>query len=748
MELKNIRIFYEKMLDYNPRTTEIQFLKGIGEFRGKLFRKLGIYTVNDLFENFPRDYMHRQVEAPIRHLQIGQQVSMSVKVISINEITTKLGKKQLRVLVTDGDRRIECVWFSYGSWLLKLLKPDNQVWVNGSVKEYQGNKYISQPQILENKEDEEDTNDFWRERKILPVYSLTAKLTINVLRNIVYNAFALYHKGIDETLPEFLLKKYNFLDRKTALQKMHFTSNPAEIPKIKSRFIYEEFFYLQIMIAKNAKFKNDVLKKKTHINNNIMSKRLLSRLPFTLTNAQKRVISEIFQDMVSDKPMNRLLQGDVGAGKTIVTLFALLLAIENGYQVALIAPTEILAEQHYKTISRLLNGIEAPPVVPISNRLDGDINKSNQEKVFNHNIYQSEIGATDMGGAIEIALIKGGKSKQKTIDKKRIASGEIHIAIGTHALFQKDVTFKNLSLVVIDEQHRFGVAQRAELSKRHDFPDLLYLSATPIPRSLAMTVFGEMTVSSIDELPPTRKPVKTILIFERNRFEVYQSLKTELKKGRQIYIVCPLIEESEFIDLQDAETLYETLKNDIYPEISIALLHGKKKTKEKEQIMSEFSSGAIQILVSTTVIEVGIDVPNATIMMIEHAERFGLAQLHQLRGRVGRGADQSFCYLIAYSMGEIAKQRLHTMVSTNNGFVIAEKDLELRGAGDMFGTAQSGLPEFKFANLITDQYWLNNAKQDAFFIIDEDFDLLLEKHALIKNYYEKYVIQKETLSSF
>jgi ATP-dependent DNA helicase RecG len=406
--------------------------------------------------------------------------------------------------------------------------------------------------------------------------------------------------------------------------------------------------------------------------------------------------------------MNRLLQGDVGAGKTIVTLFAIFLAIENGYQTALIAPTEILAEQHFHTISKLTENIDG----------------------------------------INICLIKGGTSKQKTTDKKRIAAGEINIAIGTHALFQKDVVFKNLSLVVIDEQHRFGVSQRSELSVRHNYPDLLYLSATPIPRSLAMTVFGEMTVSSIDELPPTRKPVKTILVPSNQKQNAYQQMQEELYKGRQIYIVCPLIEESEKVDLQDAESLFESIRTKIFPHVKSALLHGQMKAKDKEEIMQDFAQGNIKILISTTVIEVGIDVPNASVMMIEHAERFGLAQLHQLRGRVGRGAEQSFCYLVAYAMSEIGRERLNTMVRTNDGFVIAEKDLELRGPGDMFGTAQSGLPDFKFANIITDQNWLNLAKNDAFALIEDDPELSGEEHRLIRNYYESYVVKRETYSKF
>ena len=698
------------MIEYNPRETDIKYIKGVGEFRAKLFLNLDITSVNDLFEYFPREYMKREVNTPIRDLQAGQTASLKVKVFSVNEIITKKGLKQLKVVITDGDRFAECVWFNYGTWLTKLLVVGKEIWINGQMKEYQGNKSIQQPQILEISEDE-DTTDFWRDRKILPIYNLTAKISQNIIRTTVFNAFALYHQGIDETLPDFIKKKYSFLDRKVALQKVHFSSNPSEIPTIKSRFVYEEFFYLQIMIAKNAKNRTEIIKYRKHVNNNILSKQLLDILPFTLTNAQKKVTREIFQDMVSDKPMNRLLQGDVGAGKTIVTLFAMLLAIENGYQTALLAPTEILAEQHFVTITKLLSNV-------------------------------------DWKTPINICLIKGGKSKQKKTDKERIANGEINLAIGTHALFQKDVVFKNLSLFVVDEQHRFGVAQRAELSLRHNYPDLLYLSATPIPRSLAMTVFGEMSISSIDEMPPNRKPIKTNLLYENGRTRLYESLRTDLNKGCQIYIVCPLIEESEKVDLQAAETLYAELKTNVFQEYSIALIHGKKTSKEKEQIMDDFKNKDIQILVSTTVIEVGIDVANATIMIIEHAERFGLAQLHQLRGRVGRGAEQSYCYLIAYATGEIAKERLQTMVATNNGFEIAEKDLQLRGAGDMFGTLQSGLPEFKFANLVNDQNWLFAAKQDAFLIIDEDFDLKLEKHEIIRNYYEKYTVIKETLSNF
>jgi len=688
-------------------TIDVQFIKGVGETRSKLLHNLDIYTVEDLIEFFPRDYMARSLNAKIRDIKEGQYVSMTVTVFSVDEVTTKSGKKQLKAVITDGERFMECIWFTYGKWITNLVKRGKRLKLYGQVGEYNGNKNLHHPQI-EEATDTEDKDDFWAKREVLPIYSLTANLTQGNIRSIVYQAFMQHHKDIHETLPSFLIEKYAFLDRKTALQKMHFTTHPQDIPKIKSRFIYEEFLHYQIVIVKNKQAKADIIKEKQYTYKDTLIKQLQASLPFTLTNDQKKVVNEIVIDLKKDKPMNRLLQGDVGAGKTVVTLFAMLLAIENGYQTALIAPTEILAEQHYKTITSLLAGFQG----------------------------------------IRICLLLGGVSKQKRLDKQAIADGEIDIAIGTHALIQKDVVFKNLSLVIIDEQHRFGVAQRSELSLRHNYPDLLYLSATPIPRSLAMTVFGDITVSSIKELPPTRKPIKTILVQANKKAQLYDEIEKEIKKGRQTYIVCPLIEASEKSDLQDAETLFEKVRQDIFPEYSSAILHGRMKQAEKEQIMTAFKAGETQILISTTVIEVGIDVPNASVMMIEHAERFGLAQLHQLRGRVGRGAEQSFCYLVAYSMGDVGRERLNTMVRTTDGFEIAEKDMQLRGPGEIFGTNQSGLPAFRFANLVTDQDWLNVARADAELIIEEDPDLLEEKHKSLRENYKDFGVKKENYSKF
>jgi len=702
-----VRPIFNIMTKTDLRQSDITYVKGVGEYRAKLLHNLGIYTINDLFETFPKDYQAREVNVQIRHIQVGQFVSLKVTVFSVNEVTTRGGLKILKAVISDGDRMMECIWFTYGKWVTKLLTTGKSIWVYGKVGEYNGNLSLSHPQI-EPATETETTNDFWKNRKVLPIYSLTASLTQNTMRNIVYHTFAQHHQDIEETLPTFLCERYGFLDRKTALQKMHFALSTEEIVKVKSRFIYEDFLYLQIMIEKNSRTKSNISKEKKHINHKNLTSRLYNNLPFTLTNSQKKVISEIVADMVADKPMNRLLQGDVGAGKTIVTVFAILLAIENGYQTAFIAPTEILAEQHYKSITKLLAGFDE----------------------------------------VKICLLLGGKSKKKSADKMAIANGEINIAIGTHALIQKDVVFKNLSLVVIDEQHRFGVVQRSELSLRHHYPDLLYLSATPIPRSLAMTIFGDISISSITELPPTRKPVKTVLVHGNHKSQIYEEINEQIKQGRQVYIVCPLIEESEKVDLQDAESLHSAISQEIFPQYMSAILHGRMTQKEKEKAMTDFKDGTTQILVSTTVIEVGIDVPNASVMMIEHAERFGLAQLHQLRGRVGRGAEQSFCYLVAYAMSDVGRERLNTMVKTNDGFLIAEKDLQLRGPGDMFGTHQSGLPEFRFANLVTDTEWLHKAKLDAVDIVNDDPDLTLEENSILKKYYMNNVLKKESLSTF
>lgn len=694
--------------EWNSLKTEIKYLKGVGEHRARLLIKLNIFTISDLLEFFPRDYINRKAAIKINSLRYNELFSFVGVIVSVEKRTLASKKVQLNVVVSDGEDYLFLTWFSFGKWFIKQFEIGKQIWVSGVVTEFKGNPQIVHPEI-EILDSEEDTQSFWHSREVLPVYKLTDGISMNVLRNLIYKAFELYSEKIQETLPEFILEEYRFEKRHTSLQKMHFTQHPQEIPKIKKRYAFEELFYTQLMLAR-SKFHHE-LKQNGHnfeLKRTFTSK-LKNSLPFDLTNAQKRVIREIIGDMNSSKQMNRLLQGDVGSGKTIVTVFAMLLALENGFQSVLMAPTEILAEQHFHSVSKLLE-----------NQPD-----------------------------IKIALLKGGVSKEKTETKEKIKNGEIDIIIGTHALIQKDVEFKNAGLIAIDEQHRFGVEQRAELSRKNRHPDLLYLSATPIPRSLALTVYGDLDVSVINEMPPNRKPIKTLWHNSEKNKIVFEQVEDQLKLGRQIYVVCPLIEESEKIDLLDAETLYEALSKKVFPQYKVALLHGRMKNADKDAIMADFQNKKIDLLVSTTVIEVGIDVPNATVMIIQHAERFGLSQLHQLRGRVGRGAEKSFCYLIVYPpISPDGRERLQTMVETNDGFIIAEKDLEIRGPGDFFGTAQSGMPIFKHANIVRDQELLAQARVLASNIITEDFNFTLEKNIILSEVYFSDYLQKEKLFDY
>lgn len=526
--------------------------------------------------------------------------------------------------------------------------------------------------------------------RCVPVYRKLNDIRPKQLREILHRVLAaISDPVIPETLPTDLRQRQKLIARPQALRQIHFPSEDAELADYETarspahrRLIFEELFWLALglMVKRGKRIKES--KGATIKIDEPIKRRIASVLPFKLTEAQRRVVKEIFRDMKSDAPMNRLLQGDVGSGKTIVALIAMLTAMENGYQTALMVPTEILAEQHARNLKRIL--AKSP--------------------------YRIEL----LIGSI------------KTADKRRlqesIGAGEVHACIGTHALIQENVSFKNLGLAVIDEQHRFGVMQRAELRERGLSPDVLVMTATPIPRSLAMTVYGDLDVSVIDELPPGRTPIVTKIFADNadDRKDVKKLLTSELRAGRQIYVVYPLVEESEKLDLRDATKRFEYLRDAVFPKFSVGLLHGRMKAEEKEEVMRGFVSGKIQILVSTTVIEVGVDVPNASVMVIEHSERFGLSQLHQLRGRVGRGAEQSYCVLLASDkQTEVARERLGIMEETNDGFKIAERDLEIRGPGEVMGTRQAGLPEFRIANLVRDLEILQAARKEAEFYINQ-----------------------------
>ncbi|MCB5250766.1 MAG: ATP-dependent DNA helicase RecG [Candidatus Cloacimonadales bacterium] len=691
----------------NIRKVSIMYLKGVGEYRAKLLASVGVESVNDLLEFFPKDYIGQSWSEEITDEHIDSLFSCIGEIDEVRERMATTGTRQFIVTIKANEDYIDLIWFRYGKWLTKSFIYGGKIWVSGFLSSFNGRYQIVHPQY-EVLNERDQLNDFWKTRSRLPVYPTVGNLTQTQLRNLIYNAFQQHHAYIDETLPDYIINKYKYDDRKTALQKVHFNTKPKNTEFLKDRFVFEELFYQQIMMIKNKNMREKEVKSKPFKLHNTFTKKLLESLPFQLTGAQKRVIQEIFADMQSDNQMSRLLQGDVGSGKTVVTLFAMLLAKENGYQSALMAPTEILADQHFRTISSMLENMPE----------------------------------------ISIGLLTGGVSKAKNELKRQIIEGEVDIVVGTHALIQKDVLFHNLAFIAVDEQHRFGVHQRAALSLKHKKPDMLYLSATPIPRSLALTIFGELDVSIINELPPTRKPIKTKWIHEHAKTKAYQDIEKEIEAGRQVYIVCPLIEDSEKIDLLAAESLLTELQRFYFPNYKSALLHGKMKAKAKDEIMQLFANNEIQILVSTTVIEVGIDVPNASVMMIEHAERFGLAQLHQLRGRVGRGAEQSYCYLVSYRTTEIAKARLTMMEKSNDGFEIAEKDLELRGPGEFHGKHQSGLPPYKFANLALHQECLNRARADAIELLDDDPKFEKAENQIVKYLYDEYYEGKEKLIDY
>lgn len=678
--------------------TPIQYLKGVGPKRAKLLQKLGITTVENMLFYLPWRYEDRSNIKPISTLRPEEMTAISGVVKSAEtKLTPKKGFKIFELIVSDDTGSIVCKWFNQ-PFLSKVFRKGQRVILNGKVKyDYYGyGLTVENPEYEIIKDGDDETLHTGR---IVPIYHETQGLTSRQIRGIIKNALDSTCKHIHEILPQDILNKKGFMPLEEAIREVHFPSLIKDVDLLNRardeahrRLIFDEFFLLQLGLAmkkqkvsreKGISFKTDGL----------LTERLLESLSYGLTEAQERVISEIKKDMASPYPMNRLLQGDVGCGKTIVALVAMFVAVENGYQASLMAPTEILSEQHYLNIRGFID---------------------------------------DLG--IDVCLITSGMKRADRGEKLRgIASGAISIVLGTHALIQDEVRFKALGLAVIDEQHKFGVLQRATLMKKGYNPDVLVMTATPIPRTLALSVYGDLDLSIIDELPPGRLPVTTRLFYEGRRWEAYQLINSELKKGRQAYVVYPLVEESEKVDLKAVTEMTDHLQREVFPQYKVGMLHGRMKGEEKERIMREFKKREIDILVSTTVIEVGVDVSNATVMLVEHAERFGLAQLHQLRGRVGRGADRSYCLLMAVPpISEEASRRLNVMVNSSDGFVIAEEDLSIRGPGEFFGTRQSGLPEIKIANIIRDARIMEEARSEAFSLIGKDPTMSLPQHRFLK----------------
>ncbi len=705
--------------------TDIRYLKGIGEKRASALRDVGIEKLIDLLYYAPIRYIDRSTVVTVASLRknwwkIYEQssaVTFIGRVVDKKILLSSTGREILEVVIDDGTGKVSCSWFNKIEYFKREFDIGDFVAVFGKPTVFKGKINLIHPEFDFLTEDDSINIHTGR---IVPVYPSNSKLKsvgLNTLklRELISDVINNFIHCVEETLPEKILSKYGLVSLRFALKSIHFPDTHTDLSVALKRLKFEELFFLQLLLAR----KHFELK---HFEKGISFTKIgelvhsFSKiLPFKLTEAQRRVIREIWNDMKSDKPMNRLLQGDVGSGKTIVALIAMLIAVDNGYQCAFMAPTEILAEQHYATFLNLLNSLP-----------------------------------------VKIRLLTGSlKPKEKKEILSEIENGEAQIVIGTHALIQEGVNFKKLGLVVIDEQHRFGVMQRATLIEKGYNPDVLIMTATPIPRTLALTVYGDLDVSIIDELPKGRRKVKTEIYPDTEKDKVYEFVREKVKEGHQAYIVYPLIEESEKLDLESAIKNYVYLKNEVFPEFNLGLIHGKMPGTERQETMLAFKEGKIQILVTTTVIEVGIDIPNATIMVIENAERFGLAQLHQLRGRIGRGEKQSYCFLIVkssllkkseedlfgYETDEESKalERVKIIASTMDGFKIAEKDLELRGPGEFFGTKQSGFIRFKFADLATDQKLLELARAEAFEIIKEDPNLTKPEHLkLRKEFLKRY----------
>jgi len=668
------------MVDLNK---DVKFVKSVGPNRVKVLNKLKIFTLKDLITYFPRDYEDRSKPKNICECVDGETVL--IEGVTVSKVTELRLKKMsiYKLLISDGTGTATAVWYNQ-SYLKQVFKVGCKYKFYGKVSCKIGQIEIASP-VFELASQTKNTG------KIIPIYPLTYDITQNVIRKIIENGLSEVKGKLEETLPEYILKEYNLMELNKTIEQIHFPAELKYFNIARKRLVFEELLIMQLalLVLKNN-YSSDI--KGIEFDKNVKMSELINMIPFRLTNAQVRVLEEIDKDMESNKCMNRLLQGDVGSGKTVVAMISAFKAVKSGYQAAIMAPTAILASQHMDSFSELLN---------------------------------------NLGIRCELLISSITKKKKEAI-LERLQNGEIDILIGTHAILEENVVFKNLGLVVTDEQHRFGVKQRSTIVGKGQNPDVLVMTATPIPRTLALILYGDLDISIIDELPPNRKKIDTFAVRKQMEERVNNFVKKQIDEGRQAYIVCPLVEENEEMNLKSVIELSEKYKKEVFSDYKVEYLHGKMKAKEKDEIMAQFKDGKIDILISTTVIEVGVNVPNSSIMVVENAERFGLAQLHQLRGRVGRGEYKSYCILKYEGNSETIRKRMQVMCDTNDGFIISEKDLELRGSGDFFGTEQHGLPEFKIANLFEDIETLKAVQSVAIKILQEDPKLDLEKNILLK----------------
>jgi len=665
----------------------VQYVQGIGPKRAELLERLGIVTVRDLLYFFPRKYHDRHNLVPIAEARPGEQAMVLGDVTKVNLRRRGRGKGVLMVEVRDESGEMRAVWFNQ-NYLADRFDAGDTVLLWGPVREYNGIELIN-PGFEHIGAEEHGGIALTDEASpLVPVYPLTEGLSQGQVRPIIRTALDAYGALLPEVLPEGLLARYGLPGIARALADAHFPESVEAKEAAKRRLIYEEFmvFELAVALRRHAARSAEGIAFKTSAE---FDRRIRKLFPFELTASQEGALTGILSDMQSSSPMNRLIQGDVGCGKTVVALYAMLLASANKYQSAIMAPTEILAEQHYRTITKMLEGSK-----------------------------------------VRVRLLTGSSDRGRALAE--IERGEADIVIGTHAVIQSDVTFHRLGFIVIDEQHKFGVMQRARLRWKGRLPDVLVMTATPIPRTLALTVFGDLDVSSIGELPPGRRPVATKKLSPGRLGRAYEFIRKQVAAGRQAFVVCPLVEQSETLDLRSAMETADELERRVFPEFSVGLLHGRMSAEEKERAMGAFARGDMRIMVSTIVVEVGIDVPNATVMLVLHAERFGLAQLHQLRGRVGRGAEQATCLLCGNPKSEDAKQRLKVLCETTDGFRIAEEDLKLRGTGELFGTRQHGLPDVRIGDFVEDVETLERARDDAAALVAADPKLGRPEHAALR----------------